>query len=56
MKKDVPSANYEVTGDLVSKKKSNIDKAPRKTMADEIASYEKRNKRPAPGSFKPEYS
>ena len=56
MKKGVPSANYEVTGDMVSNKKSKIDKAPRKTMADEIASFEKRNKRPAPGAFKPEYT
>lgn len=55
-KKDVPSANYEVSGNLVSTKKSNIDKAERKTMADEIASFEKRNKRPAPGAFKPDYS
>ena len=37
-KKFVPPAKYEIMGDLVDKKhKSKIDKAKRKTMADEIA-------------------
>jgi hypothetical protein len=39
-KKGIPAAQYKVMGDLVSKShKSRIDKAPRTTMADEIAAF-----------------
>jgi hypothetical protein len=48
---------YEISRDLVQKNhKSFLNKAQRKTLADDIASYEKRNSFPAPGSHNPNRS
>ena len=55
-KKFIPAAHYKVAGDLVDKThKSNLEKAPRKTRADEIAAREKKFKNPGPNVFNPNH-
>jgi len=56
-KKFVPPAIYEVAKSLIiTGHKSNLDKGARKTLADEIAAYNKKNAFPAPGAHKPSHS
>ena len=53
----VPPAQYTVTGNLVTKgHKSMLNKAERRTLADEIATFEKKNPIPAPNAFNPSHS
>lgn len=56
-KKFVPPAIYEVAKSLIiSGHKSNLDKGARKTLADDIAAYNKKNAFPAPNTHKPSHS
>lgn len=56
-KKFVPAAIYEISKSLIiSGHKSNLDKGARKTLADDIAAYNKKNAFPAPGAHKPSHS
>ena len=56
-KKYIPAADYKVQGDLNDKKhKSSVNKAARKTMADDIASFQKKNKFPGPNVHNPDYA
>jgi hypothetical protein len=56
-KKFVPPPIYEIAKSLIiTGHKSNLDKGPRKTLADDIASYNKKNGYPAPNAHKPSHS
>ena len=53
----MPPAIYEVAKSLIiTGRKSNLDKGARKTLADDIAAYNKKNSFPAPNTHKPSHS
>ena len=51
----MPPAHYKVAGDMVTKKKQEIYKADRKTIADDIISKCKREDYPAPSKYNKKY-
>ncbi len=56
-KAHVPPAKYEIYSDIINvKRKSNLDKGPRNTLADEIVKYNKKNAFPAPVAYSPNHS
>jgi hypothetical protein len=56
-KAHVPPAKYDIINDIINvKRKSNLDKGPRNTLADEIALYNKKNPFPAPVAYSPNHS
>ena len=56
-KAHVPAAKYEIISDIINvKRKSNLDKGPRNTLADDIANYNKKNSFPAPVAYSPNHS
>jgi hypothetical protein len=56
LKRDVPNRFYDTAGDLVNKTaKSNLCKAARKTFADEMADFNKKNMFPAPNTHSPNW-
>jgi len=56
-KEHVPPAKYDIPSDLVNvRRRSNLDKGPRLTLADEIANYNKKNAFPAPVAYSPNHS
>lgn len=55
-KKHVPNKFYEVTGDLISKNKSMMDKGVRRTIYYEAEAYERRNGFPSPNTEIPDRS
>lgn len=53
----MPPAKYDIPSDLVNmRRRSNLDKGPRLTLADEIANYNKKNAFPAPVAYSPNHS
>lgn len=56
-KKFVPPPIYEIAKSLIIPgHKSNLDKGARKTLADDIAAYNKMNSFPAPNAHNPSFS
>lgn len=55
LKRDVPNKFYNTAGNLVDSHKSNLCKAARKTFADEMADFNKKNNFPSPNSHSPNW-
>jgi len=56
-KEHVPPAKYDIINNIVNvRRKSNLDKGARNTLADDIALYNKKNAFPAPVAYSPNHS